>query len=338
MNHGTSTLAEVENVVRHYAGPRESLFGQRRFVHAVDGIDLVIHQGEAVGLVGESGCGKSTVGRLIQGIESPTSGRVRVDGIDVSDLDAAGRRNLGRHVQTIYQNPVGSLDPRVRIGRQIREPLDIHKVGTPAERRDRVIDLLDNVGLSARYADRFPHEVSGGEAQRIVIARALTLKPKLIICDEPVSSLDVAIQRQVVRLLTDIKDRFNVSYLFISHDLNVVREICERVAIMYLGQIVEEGKTESIFRRPAHPYTQALLSAVPRPDPRARAAAFLLTGDVPSPSDVPPGCRLNTRCPYAAEICRNSVPALVPMGLSQRAACHFVAGPGSPQPRDEKDP
>ena len=224
MNHGTSTLAEVENVVRHYAGPRESLFGQRRFVHAVDGIDLVIHQGEAVGLVGESGCGKSTVGRLLQGIESPTSGRVRVDGIDVSDLDAAGRRNLGRHVQTIYQNPVGSLDPRVRIGRQIREPLDIHKVGTPAERRDRVIDLLDNVGLSARYADRFPHEVSGGEAQRIVIARALTLKPKLIICDEPVSSLDVAIQRQVVRLLTDIKDRFNVAYLFISHDLRTRRD------------------------------------------------------------------------------------------------------------------
>jgi oligopeptide/dipeptide ABC transporter ATP-binding protein len=302
-------LLSVRGLKRHFP-QSSSFFGPARFIHAVDGVDLDIYAGETLGLVGESGCGKSTVGRLIARLDTPTAGTIDFDGTRISDLGQGSLKSLRQSVQMIFQNPFSSLNPRMTVGAILEEPLIIHRKGDSAERRRRVLHLLDQVGLRRDQIDRYPHEFSGGQRQRIGIARALALEPKLIICDEPVSALDVSIQAQIINLLIDLQTELGLSYLFISHDLSVVEHISDRVAVMYLGRIVEQAEAPAIYAEPLHPYTEALLSAVPPPDPLAQTREIILEGGVPSPAAPPPGCHFAPRCPYALPKCSESVPTL----------------------------
>lgn len=317
---------------------RGGLFGRDlRLVKAVDGVDLDIGQGESVALVGESGCGKSTFGAAILGMQIPTSGKILFDGEEVRHTEAKTRKRLARDIQTVFQDPVAALNPKMSIGESIGEPLAIH--GTDrVERHERVAELLGLVGLHPEHATRQPSAFSGGQRQRIVIARALALRPKLLILDEPVSALDVSIRSQILNLLLELQHRFGLSYLFISHDLSVVRHFADRVAVMYLGKLVETGLTDVVFSQPVHPYTEALLSAVPLPDPTAQRARkrIVLTGDLPSPANPPKGCAFVTRCPLAQEICRQKSPPLIDIGDGQMAACH-VRAPSSPDIKAEVD-
>ncbi len=317
-------LLEVDDLTRHFRVGGGRLFGRASHVRAVDGIDFDLNRGETLGLVGESGCGKSTTGRLVLGIDSPTSGAVRFEGKSLDTLSVAEWRQMRCDMQMIFQDPYGSLDPRIAIATQIREPLDIHDIGESAERNGKVDEMLDAVGLPRAVRDRFPHELSGGQQQRVVIARALILQPKLIVCDEPVSALDVSVQAQVVNLLNELQGRFNLSYLFISHDLGIVRHICERVAVMYVGQIVEMADRRSLFENPLHPYSRALISAIPIPDPDAAREKILLQGDPPSPISVPSGCRFHTRCPFAEDKCRTEEPDFRTIAPGRAVACHFA--------------
>jgi peptide/nickel transport system ATP-binding protein/oligopeptide transport system ATP-binding protein len=320
----SANLLRVEGLTRHFFRPRQVPFGPRQVVRAVEDVDLYIRPAETLGLVGESGCGKSTTGRIVTGIDQPTRGTVTFDGRDLSQLSKAELHGLRRNIQMIFQNPVSALDPRVRVGLQIREALDIHDIGTPGDRGALVEDLLRSVGLDPSISHHYPHQISGGQAQRIIIARALSLQPRLLVCDEPVSALDVSVQAQVVRLLADLQSRLGVAYLFISHDLKVVKRLSHRIAVMYLGQIVEEGPTEAIFRTPRHPYTKALISAVPDTDVHARRQRILLSGDLPSPLAPPSGCRFHTRCPFARPRCSSEEPQRRNMGNGQMAKCHFA--------------
>ncbi len=324
-----TALLEVNGLVKTFAHPR-SLFDRLRAkpggaVQAVSGVDLAIAANETLGLVGESGCGKSTVGRCILRLEQPDSGTIRLGGTDISTLSEPQLRPLRHKLQVVFQDPFASLNPRRSVGEAVAEPLRNFTKLRGVSLRDEVARLFERVGLRRDQIDRFPHEFSGGQRQRIGIARAIGPRPDLIVLDEPVSALDVSIQAQVVNLLMDLQEEFRLSYLFIAHDLAVVRHISQRVAVMYLGQIVETGPRDAVFSRPLHPYTAALLSAAPIIDPAKRNAAdrIILSGDLPSPSNPPSGCRFHTRCPFAQSICATTAPPQVEASTGHIAACHF---------------
>lgn len=316
-------LLEVKGLKKWFPIKRGPLQRTAAQVKAVDGVDLRIRHGETVGLVGESGCGKTTTGKVLLRLEPATAGEVLFEGADILRMDAEQLRKLRRQMQIVFQDPYSSLDPRKRVEDIVAEPLRIHQIGTPAERRARVHQLLDVVGLTSEQAKRFPHEFSGGQRQRIGIARALALNPKLIVCDEPVSALDVSIQSQVLNLLAQLQQEYGLAYLFIAHDLSVVKHISHYIGVMYLGKLVEFADSEALFRNPRHPYTKALISAIPITDPDARRERIVLEGDVPSPINPPSGCRFHTRCPHAADICRHVEPALQQVGVGHEVACYF---------------
>ncbi|MDD3782934.1 MAG: dipeptide ABC transporter ATP-binding protein [Limnochordia bacterium] len=318
-------LLEVRNLVKHFPIRQGIIFSKQvGAVQAVDDISFTVRKGETLGLVGESGCGKTTTGRLILRLIEPTSGDIIFDGKNIPQLPKDEMRELRKEMQIIFQDPYGSLNPRMTVGDIIGEPLHIHKLARGAEREKRVRELLEVVGLSAFHARRFPHEFSGGQRQRIGIARALAVRPRLIICDEPVSALDVSIQAQVINLLQDLQKEFDLTYIFIAHDLAVVKHISDRVAVMYLGKIVELTDKNELYRNPKHPYTQALLSAIPEADPTIKKERILLKGDVPSPINPPKGCRFHTRCPKVMDICKVEEPEFVDSGNGHFVACHLV--------------
>ena len=322
MSPPIAPLVEVRGLSKIF--PMRGHFRTHGQVRAVDGVDFDIYQGETLGIVGESGCGKSTTGRLLLRLIEPTSGSVRFRGDDLARLDGDGLRARRRDMQIIFQDPVGSLNPRMTVGEIIAEPLVIHGIGSAAERSARVDELLRRVGLTPAHGRRYPHEFSGGQRQRIGIARALALSPKFIVCDEPVSALDVSIQAQVINLMQDLQKELGLTYLFISHNLSVIRQIADRVAVMYLGRIVEIATSEQLFANPQHPYTRALLSAVPTPDPERVRHRILLQGDVPSPLNPPPGCHFHTRCSLAEADCRAHVPLLTMDSTGHAVACPVV--------------
>jgi oligopeptide transport system ATP-binding protein len=324
---GKKVLVEVTDLKKHFPIKSGILF-QREVaaVKAVDGVSFKIFEGETLGLVGESGCGKSTTGRTILQLYQPTSGSVKFEGQEITDLKGNALRRMRRMMQMVFQDPYASLNPRMSVGRIVAEPLVVHNIGTKKEREERVAELLELVGLNPYFVRRYPHEFSGGQRQRIGLARSLALNPKFIVADEPISALDVSIQAQVVNLLEKLQNELGLTYLFIAHDLSMVRHLCDRVAVMYLGKVVEIAESEELYTNPLHPYTQALLSAVPVPDPVVEETRqrIILKGDVPSPINPPKGCNFNTRCPVSVDVCFDEDPELVEVLPDHWVACHRV--------------
>jgi peptide/nickel transport system ATP-binding protein len=319
----TESLLQVRGLKKYFP-VRGGVFLRRiGNVQAVEDVSFSVERGKTLGLVGESGCGKSTVGQTILKLHNPTAGEIFYDGRDIAAMNRAELKAFRRDVQIIFQDPFESLNARHTVSRILEEPFVIHEIGTPAERRSWAGDLLDRVGLQADALDRFPHEFSGGQRQRIGIARAIALKPKLVVCDEAVSALDVSIQSQVINLLMDLQREMNLALIFIAHDLAVVKHVSDDIAVMYLGKIVEQADAQEIYAFPRHPYTKALLSAIPIPDPTRRGERIILSGDVPSPIDPPNGCRFHTRCPHAADRCRTVEPTEELVNEGHRVACHF---------------
>jgi oligopeptide/dipeptide ABC transporter ATP-binding protein len=331
---GGDVLLRVQNLVKYFPVASSKLIRRgKEFVHAVEDVSLEVKRGETLGLVGETGCGKSTLARCVARLHDVTSGRITFDGTDITKLSARRMRPFRRDIQMIFQDPYGSLNPRRRVGSIIGDPFAIHRTASGADRRRRVQELMELVGLNPEHYNRFPAEFSGGQRQRIGVARALAFRPKLIICDEPVSALDVSIQAQILNLLSDLQRELGLTYIFIAHDLSVVRHVSNRVAVMYLGKIVEQAPSEQMWVHPRHPYTDALLSAVPLPDPEhaGQRERIILAGDVPSPINPPSGCRFHPRCPKARQACVEADPDLVPRlgdGAEHVAACHFPVEDG----------
>uniref|UniRef100_UPI00316AC573 ABC transporter ATP-binding protein n=1 Tax=Devosia epidermidihirudinis TaxID=1293439 RepID=UPI00316AC573 len=323
-------LVSVRNLHKHFTVGR-NLFGPKPTLRAVDGVDLDIYPGETLGLVGESGCGKSTLARTLIRLYQPTSGEMLFDGTDVAKADERALVPFRRRVQMIFQDPYASLNGRMTVRDLIAEPLEIAKIGTPESRTEKVHELLARVGLHRDHANRFAHEFSGGQRQRIGIARAIALEPDLVICDEPISALDVSVQAQVVNMLEDLQDQLGLTYLFITHDLSMVRHISDRIGVMYLGKIVELASNTDLYRRPSHPYTQALLASIPVPDPTATRPSEPMRGEIPSPMHIPTGCRFRTRCPMATELCASTEPALKDIGGGHLAACHYAGDAVTPR-------
>jgi oligopeptide/dipeptide ABC transporter ATP-binding protein len=317
-----TALLEVRNLVKHFVADR-SVFGRpTAFVKAVDGVSFRVDTGETLALVGESGCGKSTVGRLVLRLIEPDAGQISFEGQDLLAMDANELRAFRRNAQIIFQDPYASLNPRMTVGQILTEPLVLHDLVPSRRRRERVEELLQLVGLEPRFTRRYPHEFSGGQRQRLAIARALAVEPKLIICDEPVSALDVSIRSQILNLLHDLQERLGLAYVFVSHDLAVVKHIADRVAVMNLGTIVETAEAQALFTSPRHPYSRALLSAIPVPKPQAKRSRMMLQGEMPSALNPPPGCRFHTRCPFVIDRCRIEPPQLIADGTVHATACH----------------
>lgn len=320
-------VIKTENL-KKYFNASNAFGGKKGRVYAVDDINLSIYRGETLGLVGESGCGKSTLGRTILRLNDATEGKIFFDGQDISSLKKEPLRQMRRHMQMIFQDPYSSLNPRMTVMEIIRSPLDAFNIGTKEEREEKVVSLMERVGLGKQHLFRYPHEFSGGQRQRVVIAKALILKPEFVVADEPVSALDVSVRSQILNLMKELQKEFSFTCLFISHDLSVVKHISNRVAVMYLGQIVEITDKQELYENPCHPYTKALLSAIPIPDARVKIRRQILSGDVPSPYNPPSGCRFHTRCPMATERCRSQAPELYDIGGTHMVSCHLFDGGG----------
>lgn len=323
-------LIQLRNVKKHFQLPGGWLAG-KKYVYAVDDVSFDVAEGEVFGLVGESGCGKTTLSRLILKLIEVTDGTVKFNNQNLAELKGSKLRDLRQQMQIVFQNPMGSLSPRQRVLDIVSEPLKTHRNLSKEERREKVIELLEQVGLGAQHLDRFPHEMSGGQCQRVAIARALALEPKLLILDEPTSALDVSVQAQILNLLEEIRNRLNLTYIFISHDLSVVQHISDRIGVMYLGKLVEIGDSEQIFNHPSHPYTQALLGSIPIPDVNYKQDLVILDGNVPSPTNPPSGCRFHTRCPFVEVVCREIEPELKQVEPHQFAACHLIENNHTPE-------
>ncbi|MEK3936441.1 dipeptide ABC transporter ATP-binding protein [Sporosarcina sp. FSL W7-1349] len=319
----TKPLLKVDGLKKYFPVRKGLLARTMGEVKAVDNVSFYVNEGETLGIVGESGCGKSTTGRMLMRLLEPTDGKVEFEGKDLTSLTTEEMRKMRRDIQMVFQDPYASLNPRHTVGKILEEPLIVHGIGNPKERKRKVNEFLEIVGLSEYHAKRYPHQFSGGQRQRIGIARALMTNPKLIIADEPVSALDVSIQAQVLNLMQDLQKEFNLTYIFIAHDLGVVRHISDRVGVMYLGKIVEIADSEQLYSEPLHPYTQALLSAVPVPDPEFKKEQILLEGDIPNPANPPTGCTFHTRCPHRMDICMKAVPSLKEHKTGHSVACHL---------------